>query len=71
MQAAIKTALFISTMLVGAFAMSALLTYLDPSARDVMYAIMAVCFAGWVYIAYSFNVSQAEYKAKLEEMTKK
>ena len=70
-EAAIKTVLFVSTMVLAAVGMAYLLEYLDPSAKDVMYAVMVVCSTVWVYIIYSYNVSQAEYRAKLQEMTEK
>ena len=70
-EAAIKTVLFVGTMLLAAVGLTYLLEYLDPSVKDVMYVIMIVCSAVWVYIIYSYNVSQAEYRAKLAEMTGK
>ena len=70
-EAAIKTALFVSTMVLAAVGMTYLLEYLDPSAKDVMYAVMVVCSTVWVYIIYSYNVSQAEYRAKLAEIVEK
>jgi len=70
-EAAIKTVLFVSTMVLAAVGMTYLLEYLDPSAKDVMYAVMVVCSTVWVYIIYSYNVSQAEYRAKLAEIVEK
>ena len=69
--AAIKAAGFIGTMVLGAVSMTYLLEFLNPSPRDVMYTVIAVLLAAGTYIAYSYNVSQAEYKQKLKEMTKK
>ena len=70
-EAAIKTVFFMGTMFLGAYAMSALLTYLDPSAEDVVKAVIAVCVVVWAYIIYSYQVSQAEYRVKLAEITNK
>jgi len=69
-QAAIKTVVFVLTLVLSAVAMTNLLNFLDPTPAQVMYAISAVCFAFMIYVVYSIFVSQAEYKAKLQEMVK-
>ena len=69
-QALIRTALFIGTMLLGGVAMSTFLEYIDPSPQAVMYGVSFVLVLVMFYIVYSINVSQIEYKKKLEEMTR-
>ena len=69
-EAAIKTVFFVGTMVLAALGMTYLLEYLDPNVKDVMYTVAAVCFAVWIYIIYSYQVSQAQYREKLAEMTK-
>lgn len=67
--AAIKTVAFLGTMFLGAYAMSALLNYLDPNPSDVMQAVIAVCVIFWAYFIYTYNVTQAEYRKKLQEIS--
>ena len=69
-QALVRTALFIGTMILGGVAMSAFLEYVDPSPQAVMYGVSFVLVLVMFYIVYSINVSQIEYKKKLEEMTR-
>ena len=67
-QALVRTALFIGTMILGGVAMSTFLEYVDPSPQAVMYGVSFVLVLVMFYIVYSINVSQIEYKKKLEEM---
>ena len=69
-QALVRTALFIGTMILGGVAMSTFLEYVDPSPQAVMYSVSFVLVLVMFYIVYSINVSQIEYKKKLEEMTR-
>ena len=69
-QALVRTALFIGTMILGGVAMSTFLEYVDPSPQAVMYGVSFVLVLVMFYIVYSINVSQIEYKKKLEEMTR-
>lgn len=69
-QALVRTVLFIGTMILGSISMTALLEYFDPSPQEVMYGVATVLTLVMCYIVYSYNVSQIEYKAKLEEMSK-
>ena len=69
-QALVRTALFIGTMILGGVAMSTFLEYVDPSPQAVMYGVSFVLVLVMSYIVYSINVSQIEYKKKLEEMTR-
>ena len=69
-QALVRTALFIGTMILGGVAMSTFLEYIDPSPQAVMYGVSFVLVLVMFYIVYSINVSQIEYKKKLEEMTR-
>jgi len=69
-QALVRTALFIGTMILGGVAMSTFLEYVDPSPQAVMYGVSFVLVLVMFYIVYSINVSQIEYKKKLEEMSR-
>ena len=69
-QALVRTALFIGTMILGGVAMSTFLEYVDPSPQAVMYGVSFVLILAMFYIVYSINVSQIEYKKKLEEMSR-
>lgn len=69
-QALVRTALFIGTMILGGVAMSTFLEYVDPSPQAVMYSVSFVLVLVMFYIVYSINVSQIEYKKKLEEMAR-
>ena len=69
-QALVRTALFIGTMILGGVAMSTFLEYIDPSPQAVMYGVSFVLVLVMFYIVYSINVSQIEYKKKLDEMTR-
>ena len=69
-QALVRTALFIGTMILGGVAMSTFLEYVDPSPQAVMYGVSFVLVLVMFYIVYSINVSQIEYKKKLEEMAR-
>ena len=69
-QALVRTALFIGTMILGGVAMSTFLEYVDPSPQAVMYGVTFVLVLVMFYIVYSINVSQIEYKKKLEEMAR-
>ena len=70
-RALVKTVFFIGTMVLAALGTTALLEYLDPTQQDVMYTVVAILCGVMTYIVYSYNVSQLEYRAKLEEMTEK
>ena len=69
-QALVRTALFIGTMILGGIAMSTFLEYVDPSPQAVMYGVSFVLVLVMFYIVYSINISQIEYKKKLEEMSR-
>jgi ethanolamine transporter EutH len=69
--AAIKTAGFIGTMVLGAVSMTYLLEFLTPSPETVMYSVAAVVAAAGIYIIYCYNVAQAEYNQLLKEMAEK
>ena len=55
------------------FGASYILAYLATtmSKAQITVAIVSVVMAFFVYIIYSINLSQLEYKAKLEEITNK
>lgn len=69
-RAILKTTFFIATVFLAALGMASFLEFLNPAPRDVIYVVMALLTAFMAYLVYSYNVTEMEYRTKLQEMSK-
>lgn len=68
-KAGLNTLGFFLSMFVASYILAYLATTMSKA--QITVAIVSVVMAFFVYIIYSINLSQLEYKAKLEEITNK